>query len=118
MAEFEKITQQEKLAFINEGTALYPQQADFINKVFVCGDGGRDDRIDTGLTDADFSAMIKDVHEAIQTQTGDELTTTFNTLCEMFIYLESGGKKLNRTHKDEIRGLQSSVRKLLASRLD
>jgi hypothetical protein len=118
MAEFEKIAQQEKLAFIKEGSALYPQQSDFINKVFVYGDGGRDDRIDTGLTDTDFSAMLEDMKNAVSSQTGDELTTTFNTLCEMLIYLESGGKKLNRKYRDDILAMQSTVRKLLASRID
>ena len=56
MAEFETIYQQEKLNFISSASSLYPQHVDFINKVFVYGDGGRDDRIDTGLTDNDFNA--------------------------------------------------------------
>ncbi|MBO6002122.1 MAG: hypothetical protein J6P53_01340, partial [Mailhella sp.] len=118
MAEFDTIYQQEKLSFTSSASALYPQHTDFIHKVFVYGDGGRDDRIDTGLTDADFSAMLNDMQAAAPNQTGDELTITFNTLCEMFIYLESGGKKLNRKLLDDVRSMQSTVRKCLASRLD
>ena len=118
MAEFETIYQQEKLNFISSASSLYPQHVDFINKVFVYGDGGRDDRIDTGLTDNDFNALLRDMQNAVPSQTGDELTITFNPLCEMFIYLESGGKKLNRKLLDDIRSMQSTVRMLLASRID
>ena len=118
MAEFEKIAQQEKSTFTTQGSALYPQYADFISKIFVYGNGGRDDRIDTGLTDEDFNAMLAKMSETVSRQTGDELTITFNTLCEMLIYLENGGKKLNRKLVSEIIDLQSSVRRLLASRID
>ncbi len=119
MAEFEKIAHLEKEKFTLRGGALYPQHADFIDKVLVYGKSGRfDERENTGLTDSDFRSMLSDITAQAPGQHGDELTVSFNILCEMLTYIESEDKKISSKIAEEVRAAQSSLRKLLAASID
>ncbi len=119
MAEFEKIAKQEKERFTLRGVALYPQHSDFLDKVLVYGKSGRfDEREDTGLTDSDFESMLSDITAQAPGQHGDQLTVSFNILCEMLTYIESEDKKISNKIAEQVKAAQSTLRKLLAASID
>ncbi len=119
MAEFERIAEQEKQAFTQASLSIYPHQAEFIDKVLSYDKSGNFDlRQDTGLTDADFQSMLSDIAAQAPRQQGDELIKSFNILCEMLAYIESGNKKISGKMKEEVQALQSSLRRQLAASIE